>query len=90
MALTAIGGLMESLLLLVSSNEAFSAIVPFLLLVATLVFAFGERIQALARKNRLGVQPNGSIGAIGVAIYGGYVNGGLGIVLLALFSLWGT
>jgi uncharacterized membrane protein YfcA len=89
MAVTAIGGLMGSLLLLVSSNEAFSAIVPFLLLMATLVFAFSDRIQALARKNRFGVHPNGSIGATVVAIYGGYFNGGLGLVLLALFSLWG-
>ncbi len=89
MAVTAIGGLMGSLLLLVSSNEAFSVIVPFLLLTATLVFAFGDRIQAVARKNRFGAQPNGPIGAIVVAIYGGYFNGGLGIVLLALFSLWG-
>jgi uncharacterized membrane protein YfcA len=89
MAVTAIGGLMGSLLLLVSPNEAFSAIVPFLLLMATLVFAFSDRIQALARKNRFGVHPNGSIGATVVAIYGGYFNGGLGLVLLALFSLWG-
>lgn len=88
-AVTAIGGLTGSLLLLMSSNDAFSAIVPFLLLAATLVFAFGEGIQGWARNNRLGVQPNGSIGALLVSIYGGYFNGGLGIVLLALFSLWG-
>lgn len=88
-AVTGIGGLMGSLLLLMSSNEVFSAIVPFLLLMATLVFAFSDKIQAWARENRLGVQPNGSIGTILVSIYGGYFNGGLGIVLLALFSLWG-
>ncbi len=88
-AVTGIGGLTGSLLLLMSSNAAFSAVVPFLLLAATLVFAFGDRIQAWARDNRLGVQPHGSIGAILVAIYGGYFNGGLGVVLLALFSLWG-
>lgn len=86
---TVIGGLVGSLLLLVSSSEAFSAIVPCLLLMATLVFAFGDRIQALARKNRFGVQPNGMTGTVLVSIYGGYFNGGLGIVLLALFSLCG-
>jgi len=86
---TLIGGLVGSLLLLVSSKEAFSAIVPLLLLMATLVFAFGDRIQALARKNRFGVRPNGMTGTVLVSIYGGYFNGGLGIVLLALFSLWG-
>jgi uncharacterized protein len=88
-AMTVIGGLIGSLLLLISSDDAFSAIVPFLLLVATLVFAFGDRIQALARRSPLGVRPNGPLGTILVSIYGGYFNGGLGIVLLALFSLWG-
>jgi uncharacterized membrane protein YfcA len=64
-------------------------IVPFLLLLATLVFAFGGGIQTLAGKTRFGIQPKGTIGTILVSIYGGYFNGGLGIVLLALFSLWG-
>ena len=88
-AVTLIGGLIGSLLLLISSNEAFSAVVPFLLLVATLVFAFGDRIQAWARISHFGVKPSGAIGTLLVSIYGGYFNGGLGIVLLALFSLWG-
>lgn len=87
-ALTAIGGLVGSLLLLVSSNAVFSTIVPFLLAIATVVFAFGDRLQAWAQRYAFG-KPEGPFGAILVAIYGGYFNGGLGIVLLALFSLWG-
>jgi Predicted permeases len=88
-AVTVIGGLIGSLLLLISSNETFSAVVPFLLLVATLVFAFGDHIQVWARSSHFGVKPSGAIGTLLVSIYGGYFNGGLGIVLLALFSLWG-
>lgn len=88
MAATAVGGLIGSLLLLVSSNEAFSVVVPFLLIAATLAFAFGDRLQAWARGRRLG-RPEGVVGTVLVSIYGGYFNGGLGIVLLALFSLWG-
>lgn len=88
-ALTALGGLAGSLLLLVSSNQAFSAAVPFLLMIATLVFAFGHRIQEWARTSRFGIKPEGTLGTVLVSIYGGYFNGGLGIVLLALFSLWG-
>nr|WP_278116160.1 sulfite exporter TauE/SafE family protein [Mesorhizobium sp. WSM4875]WIE94662.1 sulfite exporter TauE/SafE family protein [Mesorhizobium sp. WSM4875] len=87
-AFTAIGGLAGSLLLLVSSNEAFSVVVPFLLAAATLAFAFGPRIQAWASRRRDG-KPEGAVGTLPVSIYGGYFNGGLGIVLLALFSLWG-
>ncbi|MCO5155466.1 MAG: sulfite exporter TauE/SafE family protein [Aquamicrobium sp.] len=87
-AATAAGGLIGSLLLLVSSNEAFSVVVPFLLLAATLAFAFGDRMQAWAQRRRAG-KPEGWAGTVLVSIYGGYFNGGLGIVLLALFSLWG-
>ena len=87
-ALTAAGGLIGSLLLLVSSDAAFSAVVPFLLLLATLAFAFGDRVQGWARARRLDTS-EGPVGTVLVAIYGGYFNGGLGIVLLALFSLWG-
>lgn len=87
-ALTALGGLIGSLLLLVSSDAAFSAVVPFLLLLATLAFAFGDRVQMWARNRHLDTS-EGPVGTLLVAIYGGYFNGGLGIVLLALFSLWG-
>lgn len=87
-AATAVGGLIGSLLLLVSSNEAFSVVVPFLLLAATLAFAFGDRMQAWAQRRRAG-KPEGWAGTVLVSVYGGYFNGGLGIVLLALFSLWG-
>ncbi|OJT97042.1 MAG: hypothetical protein BGN82_06335, partial [Alphaproteobacteria bacterium 65-7] len=87
-ALTALGGLAGSGLLLISSNQAFSLIVPFLLAFATLVFAFGDRLQAWARARALDTQ-GGALPTLLVAVYGGYFNGGLGIVLLALFSLWG-
>lgn len=85
----AAGGLAGSLLLLVSSNDAFAAVVPFLLLVATFAFALGGRIQAWIRNRQLRIAEGDVTGAALVAVYGGYFNGGLGIVLLALFSLWG-
>lgn len=86
--LTALGGLAGSGLLLVSSNRAFSLAVPFLLAFATLVFAFGDRLQTWARARALDTQ-GGAASTLLVSAYGGYFNGGLGIVLLALFSLWG-
>ena len=88
-AATAAGGLVGSLLLLVSSNEAFAVVVPFLLALATLVFAFGDRLRNVMEKHATGAGAAGPIGTIIVAVYGGYFNGGLGIMLLALFSLWG-
>ena len=35
------------------------------------------------------ITPFGATGLVLISAYGGYFNGGLGIVLLALFSLWG-
>lgn len=87
--ITLVGGLAGAGLLMLSSNATFAAIVPFLLLAATLAFLYGDRVRALAARHRRSVTPFGAGGLIGVAIYGGYFNGGLGIVLLALFTLWG-
>ena len=46
--ITLLGGFVGSGLLIVSSNAAFSAVVPFLLLGATLAFLFGDRIRQWA------------------------------------------
>lgn len=83
------GAAVGSGLLLISSNAAFSAVVPFLLLASTLAFLYGDKIRAWASARARGVTPEGAAGLFAVAIYGGYFNGGLGIVLLALFALWG-
>ncbi|WP_415183251.1 sulfite exporter TauE/SafE family protein [Phaeovulum sp.] len=87
--LTLLGGAIGSGLLLVSSNKAFSVVVPFLLLIATLAFMFGDRVRAWAAARAASAAPEGAVGLIAVSIYGGYFNGGLGIVLLALFAIWG-
>lgn len=86
--ITIAGGLVGSLLLLVSSNKAFSIVVPFLLFGATLTFLFGDKIRAWAESRSRSVIPFGAFGLFLVSIYGGYFNGGLGIILLALFALW--
>lgn len=88
-AITLAGGLLGSLLLMVSSNEVFARIVPFLLLVATLVFLFGDRLRTFAARHSASMRPQGAVGLFLVSVYGGYFNGGLGIMLLALFAIWG-
>ncbi len=87
--ITVCGGVVGSGLLLVSSNKAFSLVVPFLLLAATLAFLFGDGIRNWAARKSRTVTPEGAFGLFAVSLYGGYFNGGLGIVMLALFALWG-
>ncbi len=86
-----VGGLAGAALLLVTPGEAFVGIVPWLLLAATCLFAAGPRLLAAVRSGGRGAAgPLVSAAAIlAVSIYGGYFNGGLGIMLLALFGLIG-
>ncbi len=87
--LSVIGGVLGALLLLVTPSQVFNAVVPWLLLFATLLFALGDKIKTLVPR-RQSIDPNkGWISTLLVTIYGGYFNGGLGIILLALFSTLG-
>lgn len=87
-ALAVIGGVAGSLLLLVTPSELFNWVVPWLLMFATLLFLLGDRIAAWV-KGRESNGHGGWISTLAVSVYGGYFNGGLGIVLLALFSALG-
>ena len=84
-----VGGAIGAGLLLLTSNQAFRVIVPWLMALATLLFAFGPWL--MARLHR--AQPAGQLaltaGVFAVSVYGGYFNGGLGIMLLALLGLLG-
>ncbi|WP_424931962.1 sulfite exporter TauE/SafE family protein [Amaricoccus macauensis] len=89
LALAILGGFIGALLLMITPDEIFVGIVPWLLLTATVLFAAGPWIvPRLAGAHGL---PKAAASAvlIAVSIYGGYFNGGLGIMLLAAFSLIG-
>lgn len=88
-ALSIAGGLAGSLLLLVTPNQAFRQIVPWLLLFATALFAASDRLMAWTRVR--GREGGGLLygGVFAVSVYGGYFNGGLGIMLMALFAAVG-
>lgn len=89
--LGALGGLLGAGLLLVTPGAVFEGLVPWLLLVATLLFAAGPRVLAFVRARGFG--PAGPVlsgaAVLAVSIYGGYFNGGLGILLLAMLGLIG-
>lgn len=91
----ALGGLAGAGLLLVTPARVFAAVVPWLLLFATALFAVGPRWLAW-RRSRLGATRSGAphpvarwLGLALVAVYGGYFNGGLGILLMALYTVTG-
>lgn len=95
------GGALGAGLLLLTPGGAFRRIVPWLLLVATALFGFSPRLVRAARQDgaagrgrptpdrRAFPGPGAVAGLLAVSVYGGYFNGGLGVMLLALFALLG-
>lgn len=89
--LSVAGGAAGAVLLLVTDDHLFRILIPWLLLAATLLFAIGPMV---LRSTRTAADSppsprRAAIGVVLVSVYGGYFNGGLGILLLALFGLLG-
>ncbi len=91
--ISAVGGLCGAVLLLTTPAKLFSGLVPWLLWFATVLFAVGpwlaRRASGEAGGNSPGLAAWRAPGLFLVAIYGGYFNGGLGILLMALYTLTG-
>ena len=85
LALTIIFSIGGAYLLINSSDEFFLQFIPFLILIATLLFLFSPTSE-LASVNTSASLPQ-KIGLSIVSTYGGYFNGGLGIALLSVLSL---
>ncbi|MCV6575794.1 MAG: sulfite exporter TauE/SafE family protein [Cohaesibacter sp.] len=94
--LSIMGGIVGALLLIVTPSGLFNLIVPWLLLLATALFAFDQTLRRWSASAETEHHPQGTLDGIAkkaatliVTSYGGYFNGGLGIILLALFSSLG-
>ena len=83
-----VGGTIGAILLLVTPSQAFSKLVPWLLLFATAVFALGGRLQRGDGRRLLGPVSIKFVHGV-IAIYGGYFGGGIGILMLAALSIYG-
>jgi uncharacterized protein len=90
------GGAIGAALLLYTPETTFVFLVPYLLLVATLLFTFSRRLTASFRQ-RFGHRATPSwLQLAGVnllqfiiAVYGGYFGGGIGVLMLAALALIG-
>jgi len=91
MIVSGLGAIVGSLLLLVSRERLFEVLIPFLILGATVLFAFGSRISLLL-KGVLSVRSSSPVLYTFLflfSIYGGYFGAGLGIILLAIVQIMG-
>jgi hypothetical protein len=89
-----IGGVAGAFLLIKTPAQTFLRVLPWLLLGATLLFAFGKhltgRISAgISHESSNAAVTGAAIFELGVAVYGGYFGGGLGIVNLAMLAALG-
>jgi uncharacterized membrane protein YfcA len=86
-AITFVGGLAGSVLLVLTPSHAFDIIIPWLVLYAFVVLAFGKHAAAwlqarvvIGRGTLMGVQAL-------LGIYGGYFGGGVGLMTTATYGL---
>ncbi|WEJ98891.1 MAG: sulfite exporter TauE/SafE family protein [Candidatus Sphingomonas phytovorans] len=86
-SITFAGGLAGSLLLVATPARLFDIVIPWLLLLATIVLAFGRRAAA-ALHRRVAIGPRTLVVTqILLGIYGGYFGGGVGLMMTAAFGL---
>lgn len=93
-----VGGWAGALLLLRTPQHTFLNLVPWLLLSGTLLFAFGDKIRAIAGHSAVAVDLRlvswKAIAACSVielvlAVYGGYFGAGIGFVILGMLAALG-
>jgi hypothetical protein len=89
-----VGGLIGALVLLRTPQATFMRLVPYLFLVATLLFTFGKKLSqlmgALVKTSgppSLWAIVGASLAQLLIAVYGGFFGGGIGILMLALLAI---
>lgn len=82
-----VGGAIGAILLLITPGSAFDAVIPWLLLLATLTFAGGRNLgDWLRRYVRIG-RPALLVIQFMLSIYGGYFGGAIGLMMMAVWTL---
>lgn len=84
-----IGGAVGAVILLLTPSNFFARLVPFLVLFATLVFAWGSFFRKPGETglhlSRLGA----GVAQFLISIYGGYFGGGIGFLMVAALTMAG-
>jgi uncharacterized protein len=86
-AITFAGGLAGSTLLVLTPTRAFDLIIPWLLLFAFVVMAFGRRASAWLHAHVTIGRRTLIVSQSFLGIYGGYFGGGVGLITTAVYGL---
>lgn len=87
--ISAVGALAGSLILLALSNPSFRAMVPWLLIAATALFAAGPWLKPKPKPGQDAAVGTvaGSLVQFATAVYGGFFGAGMGVMMLATLGL---
>src|SRR3546814_12661164 len=86
-AITLVSAIAGSVLLVLTPTRVFDILIPWLLLFATLVLAFGKRAADWLHA-RVTIGTHTLIAAqTALSVYGGYFGGGLGLMTTAVYGL---
>ena len=91
-----IGGIAGAVTLLMTPETTFKTLIPYLMLVATVLFTFGkyfvawlhQRTQHMTHFSRMGMLAGSSLQLL-IGFYGGYFGAGIGILMLSMLELMG-
>lgn len=85
---TILGSVLGAVLLVVSGQAVFKVLVPFLILVATILLALQGKIKEFAKSGKFRLPLFGTLLLqFLVSVYGGYFGAGMGIMMLGVMSL---
>jgi uncharacterized membrane protein YfcA len=88
-AISLAGGILGAVLLLVTPSDIFKALVPWLVLFATSVFAYGSFVPRKADRPPVLGKIGAGFAQFCISIYGGYFGGGIGFLMLAALTAAG-
>jgi uncharacterized membrane protein YfcA len=89
MVISLAGGVIGACLLLATPAAFFARLVPWLVLFATAVFAWGAFLRKPGETQRPIGKPATAAFQFAIAVYGGYFGGGIGFLMMAALTLAG-
>jgi len=84
-----VGGALGGLLLLNTPGSVFARLVPWLVLFATVLFAWGSFFRQGGDASRHLGTSGAAIAQFMISVYGGYFGGGIGILMIAALTMAG-
>ncbi len=84
------GGAVGGAILLATPPSFFARLVPWLALFATVVFAWGSFLRPQPEPGKASLPPwAAGVAQFGIAIYGGYFGGAIGLLMMAALTMTG-